>query len=712
MKLGTVKFSATATKQRRFAIEAYDGGPLPVEGFELPVIVDLATLSYPDSIPILIDHTADVEHTIGCTETITTDGQTMQMVGPVTATSTLALDVVAQADKGQRWQASIGIRVGELQEIQAGQVIVVNKQSFRGPVFVARNSQMFETSVLPAGADWTTTVNLAARAARLLKGSASMNFEQWVASLGIDPATLDETNRAALTLAYDATQSPSGPAPAAPMPAAAPVAAASPMPPKEEPAVVAARMQQQASADLLAAMRKTQADEHRRIAQVETLTVGHPIIRATAIEKAWSPLETENAVLKANAIARAPQNHSRSGSGSREMNTKILEAAVCMTRKIPNHEKQFDDQTLQAAHDQFRHGIGLQQLLLQAAASNGYSANHGERIGTSNLRAVLRAAFPQEMQAGFSTVSLPGIFSNVANKELLAGYEEEDTTWKEVATIKSVSDFKTVTSYRMLDDMEYEQLGPAGEIKHGSLGEESYTRQANTFAKMFVLTRTDIINDDMSALDDLRNRIGRGAGKKLNKVFWTEFLSDASTFWTSARTNYITGATTNLGTDGVGLGLGVTAFRKMTSPAADGTKHLNAGKGEAGNIRNGAGGRPEILLVPPELESIAETLYRNTNLGAVANSSANIYANKYRPVVVWQLSDAAYTNYSTTAWYLLNKPGYMAPISVSFLNGTEAPTVESAEADFSTLGIQFRGYHDFGCDQAEYLAGIKSKGAA
>jgi phage major head subunit gpT-like protein len=150
----------------------------------------------------------------------------------------------------------------------------------------------------------------------------------------------------------------------------------------------------------------------------------------------------------------------------------------------------------------------------------------------------------------------------------------------------------------------------------------------------------------------------------------------------------------------------------MTSPAADGTKRLNAGRGEPGNVRNGAGGRPEILLVPPELESIAETLYRNTNLGAVANSSANIYANKYRPVVVWQLSDSAYTNYSTTAWFLLNNPRYLAPITVSFLNGTEAPTVESAEADFSTLGIQFRGYHDFGCDQAEYLAGVKSKGAA
>lgn len=54
----------------------------------------------------------------------------------------------------------------------------------------------------------------------------------------------------------------------------------------------------------------------------------------------------------------------------------------------------------------------------------------------------------------------------------------------------------------------------------------------------------------------------------------------------------------------------------------------------------------------------------------------------------------------------------MKPVVTSFLNGQRSPTVESADADFNTLGIQFRGYHDFGCSQSEFLAGIKSKGAA
>jgi hypothetical protein len=53
-----------------------------------------------------------------------------------------------------------------------------------------------------------------------------------------------------------------------------------------------------------------------------------------------------------------------------------------------------------------------------------------------------------------------------------------------------------------------------------------------------------------------------------------------------------------------------------------------------------------------------------------------------------------------------------AAMVVSFLNGQQSPVVESADADFNTLGIQFRGYHDFGVDKAEYVAGVKSKGAA
>jgi hypothetical protein len=39
------------------------------------------------------------------------------------------------------------------------------------------------------------------------------------------------------------------------------------------------------------------------------------------------------------------------------------------------------------------------------------------------------------------------------------------------------------------------------------------------------------------------------------------------------------------------------------------------------------------------------------------------------------------------------------------------PTVETAEADFSVLGIQMRGYFDFGVALQDWRGGVKMAGA-
>jgi len=416
--------------------------------------------------------------------------------------------------------------------------------------------------------------------------------------------------------------------------------------------------------DPIQAFRSQMAAESDRIAGIQRVAGKHPAIVAQAIREGMSVEKAELLALKADLTTGVgpgnPHNgpHINVGRGRWQMGREAapgvpvnvaLEAALRMSLGSPNAERAYDANTLQAAHESFRH-IGLQQLFLLAAVQNGYPGAVGDRITSTNLRDVMRAAFGSPvggLTADASTISMSGILGNVANKELLAGYVEEDMTWKEVAAVRNVRNFQQVTSYRMLDDMEYEELGPDGRIKHGTAGQESYTRQAKTYAKMFNLTRADIINDDLGAFQDVRTRLGRGSSKKFNKVFWAAFLANASTFWTTTRTNYISGSTTNLGVDGVGLGLGVKQFRLMKSPSADGTKAVTADT--ANPVGGSPGGRPEILLVPPELEGNAEVLYRNQNLGQVKNSDANIFQNKYRPVVAWQLSDSNYTNYSTTA---------------------------------------------------------------
>lgn len=516
-----------------------------------------------------------------------------------------------------------------------------------------------------------------------------MGFETWLKANGWDVATLSAEQRKVLEAAWKAETQPDQ------------VVAE---PKGDEPPPAGVAVQASGGESLVERMRREAADEEDRVVKIRAACkvgrVEFPEISAQAIREGWTVERTRCEVLEARLNAPTPTVPS---SGGDAIDGKVIEAALCLQRRQPDVEKQYKPEVLEAADRQYRH-LKLGELIMLAAAENGYPARPGQRISRGNIVDVLAHAFPPRMvTAAASTLSLPGILSNVANKELLVGYTQEEQTWREVSAVKSVSDFKSVTSYRMLDDMEYEELPKHGEIKQGAVGEETYTRQVKTYAKMFALDRQDIINDDLGAFDDLRTRVGGGAAKKLNDVFWTAFLANSS-FFTAGRGNYVTGADSVLDVNGTGLQKAITAFRKLKSPSADGAKLV--------------GGRPEILLVPPELEFIAQRLYQSLNVntgGASTNDTvgnANIHSGKYRPVVSNWLSDASISGYSATAWYLLRSPMSLPAAIVSFLDGVEAPTVEMSESEFSTLGIQFRGYHDFGVDLAEYLAGVKSKGAA
>ncbi|MEO0512975.1 MAG: hypothetical protein AAF108_08780, partial [Planctomycetota bacterium] len=91
---------------------------------------------------------------------------------------------------------------------------------------------------------------------------------------------------------------------------------------------------------------------------------------------------------------------------------------------------------------------------------------------------------------------------------------------------------------------------------------------------------------------------------------------------------------------------------------------------------------------------------------------SNPHQGKFRVEVSRYLSNAAYTGNSSKAWYLLAGAEDLPVIEVAFLNGQEAPTIETAEQSFNRLGIQMRGYHDFGVALQDPRGGVKAKGEA
>jgi len=275
------------------------------------------------------------------------------------------------------------------------------------------------------------------------------------------------------------------------------------------------------------------------------------------------------------------------------------------------------------------------------------------------------------LQAAFSAFRLPGILSNVADKFLLAGF-------------------------RLTGAFEYEEVGPTGELKHGAVDEETFTNQAKTYGRMFSITRTDLINDDLGALTAVPRKIGRGGALKLNKVFWTAFLDNAA-FFTTARGNYKAGASTALSVDG----LTEAELLFLEQKDAEGSP---------------LGVVARVLLVPPALLVRGTQLMNSTELRDGGASSKyvtnNPHAGKFSVIHSAYLRNAAVEGNSAKAWYLLADPDDLPVIEVAFLNGQQTPTVERADADFNVLGIQFRGYFDFGVAKQDWRAGVKMKGEA
>ncbi|MCX7064757.1 MAG: hypothetical protein NT024_09445, partial [Proteobacteria bacterium] len=373
----------------------------------------------------------------------------------------------------------------------------------------------------------------------------------------------------------------------------------------------------------------------------------------------------------------------------RDIDGRVIEAGLCMASGLRDLEKHFKPEALESGERFVRaNGGSLQSLILAAAVDNGYSGAH--RIHRGNYDAVMRAAF---IQAAASTHTLTTLLTTVGNKFLLQGFSSVEQVYREFSAVRSVGDFKQITSYRMLDDMVFEEVGPDGEIKHGTASQETFTNQAKTYAKMFALTRPDIINDDLGAFDTIRNRIGRGSGIKLNQIFWTSFLDDSVFFNATA---IAAGGHANLITTVLGEA-GIAAANLALKSQTD-------GYGNPIDI-----GGQHILLTGATLNPTARKWYVSAELrdttASTKTPNTTIYQNQFRPI------ESRYIT-STITWYLLPTGGTeMEPMEVCYLDGVQSPTIESADADFNTLGIQFRGYFDFGVNRKEWRASVKSTGA-
>jgi hypothetical protein len=156
--------AASGSDLPRVSMLAYTGVPMRLDGFHLPVVVDLETLKVPrQKVPILRGHDAD--RIAGHSESIDVSAQRLKASGVLSGTAEHTTDIQHTARHGFPWQVSIGAQTTKkVEHVPAGESVKVNGRVWPGPVLVARGAVLRELSLLPMGADGNTDAGFSAGA--------------------------------------------------------------------------------------------------------------------------------------------------------------------------------------------------------------------------------------------------------------------------------------------------------------------------------------------------------------------------------------------------------------------------------------------------------------------------------------------------------------------------------------------------------------------
>ena len=629
---------------------AYSGGKMRLFGWSRPVVVDLSGMNIPGDVPLLTDHTNYTEGRIGLvTATLTESG--LEIAGEIVAGSDAAENIVTQGKAGADWQLSIGAEVEAAELVQEGKR-VFNGIEHEAPFYHVTKSTLREVSVVAVGADKATHMKVTA--SLQLKGNSIMEKEV------IGNGELGTGNGEATPTAT--------------------VEAAKPAAPSGE------------AVDVKAVAAEAVKVERERVAMIKAVCNGEfADIEAQAIAEGWDKNQVNEAVLAAFRKKQPVADVNITIKKDKSMNAKHIEAALSLRAGIDGDSlaKSMGEETVEAAAKDA--DMPLAGILAECMKLEGMS--------------VPRSFDNAAIKAAFSTVSLPGILSNVAQKKLLQAYQAQPIIATKLCTTADLSDFKENQRYRLTDIGDLKPVGADGEIKDGGVAEEAAVNQLDTYAKKFCLTRKMIINDDLGAFLKVPTAMGNRAARLVDQLFFKRLMAnptmtDGKALFCAPHKNQLTGANSALSADS--LKKAIQLFLNQTDR-----------DGQPINVE------PSILLVPTALKFLAQELTQGRALimsGGAENTvrpAINVLADEGLSVVSSPyLSNSKYDGASDASWYLFGKPGTVDTFEIGYLKGKRTPTVERGDLDFNVLGIWFRVFFDVGIREQDHRGMVRAVGAA
>lgn len=288
-----------------------------------------------------------------------------------------------------------------------------------------------------------------------------------------------------------------------------------------------------------------------------------------------------------------------------------------------------------------------------------------------------------------STSTFPGIMSNLANKSVMVGFDEAETTYQIWAGKGSNRDFKEAARYALSEAGNLELVPEGGQFKQDALGEASARTKVATYGKLFSLTRQAIINDDLGLFSKIATKYGSAAKRLVNKMVYAQLTGDVKmqdnvALFDSKHGNV---AGTGEALSVKAIAKAITAMRRQKGITDEATLNIT----------------PKYLVVPPELEMTAYQIVNSTAAVDGVNSGVvNPYKGRF--IVV---SDAELTD--PDAWYLVADATQHDTIDVTYLNGVETPRLETRQG-FEVDGIEYKVAFDVGVDAIDFRGLYKNAG--
>lgn len=675
---------------------AYSGGKMSLPGWRHPVVVDLAGMEIPESVPLLTNHENKTDSRIGLISAAVRNNA-LEITGEIVSDSKDAADIIAQGKAGADWQLSIGADVKECELVKGSRE--VNGQEVEGPFYHIKKSTLREVSVVAVGADAHTNMKVNAKFNLVNQEGEAMNNKSETKSVSAVSAPNDAVPPEKKP---EPEQKPGNPANKPGEPANKPgEPEKKPDNAEKTPGQAAAEATPpaiQASAGDVAATAREAAQnavkaERERISAIQAICDGEfPEIEREAIAGGWTPEVVTKKVLETIRAERPAANVNISVKTAPEGGElrKTIEAAMCLRVGVSAEqlEKSYGAQTVEAGMAEM--DMPLKQLLIECMKLDGIPYSRG---------------FDNEtIRAAFSSVSLPGILSNVANKKLLQSYEAQPIIAMKLCSTGDLNDFKENDRFRLTDVGDLLPIAADGEIKDGGLIEESAKNQLDTYGKKFCLTRKMIINDDLGAFMKVPTAMGNRAARLIDQLFFSRLLSnpaqaDGKALFSTNHKNLLSGASSALSSDS--LKKAIQLFLDQVD--ADG-QPISV--------------EPKYLLVPTALKHLAIELTQGATLIMSGTDNAvrpalNVLSDENLQVISSPyLGNSAYEGSSQTGWYLFGDPKTVDTWEIGFLKGKRTPTVERGETDFNTLGLWFRVYFDLGVREQDHRGMVKANGAA